>query len=74
MKEIKLLDNEWNLIEEKLGKIRDRLGPYKMDRLEHAESVIENGSENAVQVLELLRRATIPPVVSPVSPPPGGEG
>lgn len=52
---IMLTSDEYGEIEEKLVEIIGKIGPYKMDQMEFAWSVMENSAENAKWVHEFLR-------------------
>ena len=47
--------SEFKKIEEKLGEIIMKIGPYKMDNHEHALSVMDNSTKNAEWIKKALR-------------------
>jgi len=52
---IMLTNKNYEEIEEKLGEIITKIGPYKMNNYDHALSVMDASSKNAERVRSLLR-------------------
>ena len=52
---IMLTNQNYDEIQEKLGEIIAKMGPYKMDPHDHAVSVIDSNTKNAERIRDLLR-------------------
>lgn len=61
---IMLSDESWDKIMELLGEIEAKIGPYKIDQTEHAWSVMENSTENALLIKKILRGGIIEKIPS----------
>ena len=50
-------DEDYAEIEKRLTEIENKIGPFKIDQTEFAWSVMENSTENAKKIKEILAKS-----------------